>query len=285
MHEAPEHPWRGARVALLTQHGKEQVLAPPLLASLGARADVVSGFDTDTLGTFTRDVPRPGTQREAARRKAELACELSGLSLGLGSEGSFGPGPYGFGVWDLELLVLVDRTRGLAITGYALEPGFAHHETVRTRAELDTFARGARFPAHALVVRPDHADHPRVWKGLGTAEALEAAFEEAQAASATGRVFVEHDLRAHLHPTRMGVIGRAMEDLMARVLTLCPACEAPGYGIEAPVPGLPCGACGEPTQVPRADAWACVACSHREERPRHVGPRFADPGRCDGCNP
>jgi hypothetical protein len=29
----------------------------------------VHGFDTDTLGTFTRKAPSKGTQRAAARRK------------------------------------------------------------------------------------------------------------------------------------------------------------------------------------------------------------------------
>ncbi len=281
---ASDHPYRGARVALLTCHGKEQVLAPPFEAALGASLDVTSGFDTDTLGTFTREVPRPGTQREAALRKARLACELSGHPLGLGSEGSFGPGPLGFGVWDLELLVLFDARQDLAITGYALEPGFAHHETVRSLPELHAFAKEARFPDHGLVLRPDHEAHPRVWKGLRTPQTLAEAFEAARAVASTGRVFVEHDLRAHQHPTRMAVIGKAMADLMTRVLALCPACVRPGFGAESPVPGLPCMACGDPTEVPRADAWACVACDHREERPR-AGAPFADPGRCGACNP
>ena len=49
-----EPPYLHARFALLTQHGKEAAVAPPLREVLGARLDVVSTFDTDTLGTFTR---------------------------------------------------------------------------------------------------------------------------------------------------------------------------------------------------------------------------------------
>jgi hypothetical protein len=74
-------PYSGRRVALLTQHGKERVIAPVLDAALGCRVERVNGFDTDLIGTFTRDIPRTGTQVEAARRKARIGMELSGLPL------------------------------------------------------------------------------------------------------------------------------------------------------------------------------------------------------------
>ena len=86
-------PYSGRRVALLTQHGKEGVIAPVLDAALGCRVERVNGFDTDLIGTFTRDIPRTGTQVEAARRKARIGMELSGLPRGLASEGAFGPDP------------------------------------------------------------------------------------------------------------------------------------------------------------------------------------------------
>ena len=112
-------PYQGARLALLTQHGKERVVAPRLRDVFGAELVVVRDFDTDTLGTFTRDVPREGTQLEAARRKAKLACELGGVFVGLGSEGAFVPGPFGFGTWNVELVVLLDEALGLNCTWYA----------------------------------------------------------------------------------------------------------------------------------------------------------------------
>lgn len=80
---------------LLTQHGKEKVIARELEATLGCRLERLGDNDTDRLGTFTREVPRPGTQLEAARRKARIGMELSGSPLGLGSEGAFGPHPVG----------------------------------------------------------------------------------------------------------------------------------------------------------------------------------------------
>ncbi|MFM8457386.1 MAG: hypothetical protein ACKOB0_00350 [Chthoniobacterales bacterium] len=81
-------PYAGASFALLTKHAKEQAIAPRLARALGAQVSVVDTFDTDTLGTFTREVPRFGSQLDAARKKAELATEMSGCPLGLGSEGS-----------------------------------------------------------------------------------------------------------------------------------------------------------------------------------------------------
>ena len=85
--------YKAQTVALLTQHGKEQVITPVLELLLGCRIERVSGYDTDLLGTFTRDVPRAGTQLEAARRKARVGMQLAGRPLGLASEGSFGPDP------------------------------------------------------------------------------------------------------------------------------------------------------------------------------------------------
>ncbi len=112
------------RVAFLNQHGKEQRVAVVLEPGLGCHVVRIHGFDTDTLGTFTRERPRPGTQREMARFKARKGMELSGWSIGLGSEGSFAPDPYtGWLSWNRELLLWVDDRLGLEVTGWAEAPG------------------------------------------------------------------------------------------------------------------------------------------------------------------
>lgn len=105
---------------MLTQHGKESVIAPVLDAALGCRVERVGGFDTDTLGTFTRNIPRAGSQIEAARRKARIGMELSGLPLGLASEGAFGPDPMACLLpWNVELLLFIDDERGIEVKGMA----------------------------------------------------------------------------------------------------------------------------------------------------------------------
>ena len=85
--------YTGRRVALLTQHGKEQVLKTVMEPALGCVIEHVSGYDTDLLGTFTREAPRPGAQIDALRLKTRKGMELSGLALGMASEGSFAPRP------------------------------------------------------------------------------------------------------------------------------------------------------------------------------------------------
>jgi len=280
-----EQLYRGARIALLTQHGKERVLAPLFASELDATLVVEGGFDTDALGTFTREVPREGTQLEAARRKAEIAIERSGAEIGLGSEGAFVSGPFGLGSWNIEALVLIDRARGIEIIGRAGAAGRHLHASVATLAELVAFATRAGFPEHGLVLRPNDERDPRVVKGINTQAALVRAFEQVVREATGGVVFVENDLRAHFNPTRMASIGEAGRDLVARMKCACPACGLPGFGAVGQVPGLPCRDCGAPTRHPVAEEFGCVRCEHREERPLRDASESADPSVCDYCNP
>ena len=277
--------YSGRRIALLTQHGKERVIAPVLEPLLYCRLELVSGFDTDTLGSFTRDIPRAGTQVEAARRKARIGMELSGLPLRLASEGSFGPDPMvGLFPWNVELLVFIDDERGIEVTGMAQQATRFAHLLTDDWEQAAQFARQAGFPEHCLVVRPQGQDDLRIEKDLATWEELEAAFVWALAASASGRVFVETDVRAHANPTRMDNICLAAEDLVKKLRSRCPACGTPGFWIVERVDGLPCEACGAPTRETRAEILGCLKCAHRETRER-AERQYADPGRCDYCNP
>jgi len=111
-------------IAFLTQHGKEALLGPLFSEKLDCTLLYATGFDTDQLGTLTRDVRRPGTQLAAARFKANKGMELTGLSIGIGSEGAFGADPIG-GImpWNTEVIVWVDATLGIEILGIAQGPG------------------------------------------------------------------------------------------------------------------------------------------------------------------
>lgn len=273
------------RIALLTRHGKERVIAPVLEPALGYRVELVEGFDTDQLGTFSRDIPRDGTQLEAARKKARIGMELSGLPLGLASEGSFGPDPMvGMFPWNLEVLIFIDNEQGLEIVGLA--QGKANHAHLLTGewAAAEAFARQTLFPTHHLVVRPEGENDLRIRKGIASWADLEAAFAWAQTQSADRLVFLETDPRAHANPTRMEMIRLAAEDLVKKLLSPCPDCGAPGFWLVERVGGLPCDDCGTPTRETRAEVHGCVKCSHRLTRER-TELRYADPGRCDYCNP
>ncbi|MHB1051693.1 MAG: DUF6671 family protein [Thiobacillus sp.] len=277
--------YAGRRIALLTQHGKEAVIAPVLDGALGCRVERVSGFDTDTLGTFTRDIPRAGNQLEAARRKARIGMELSGLPLGLASEGAFGPDPMaGLFPWNVELLLFIDDVRGIEVTGMAQQATRFSHLLTDDWGAAAQFAREAGFPEHHLVVRSQGQDDLRVEKDIATWAALEAAFHRARGQAENGQVFLEHDLRAHAHPTRRDVISLAAVDLAAKLDSRCPVCGTPGFWIAERLAGLPCADCGAPTREVRATIHGCLKCGHRDTRER-VDAEHADPGRCDYCNP
>ncbi|MDZ4696239.1 MAG: DUF6671 family protein [Deltaproteobacteria bacterium] len=276
--------YRGKRFSLLTQHGKERVMSPLFAESFGATLAVATGFDTDSLGSFTRDITRHGNQLEAARKKAEKGMDLLDLPCGIASEGSFGPAPFGFFPWNIELVFLVDRARGIEIVGRAQGMARHLHEQVATRGALDAFAHRAGFPGHGLVVRPDGENDPRIRKGLVEWPLLHAAFDEALAQSSSCTVFIESDLRAHMNPTRMEMIRTATGNLIERMKSECPQCGAPGFWILEQIAGLPCRDCDLPTGEARAERWGCVAADHFEIREVGEG-RLGDPSRCDRCNP
>ncbi len=279
------HLYHGRRVALLTQHGKERVIAPVLEPGLGCTIEHVTGFDTDLLGTFTRETPRPGTQLEAARRKARKGMELAGTSLGVASEGSFGPDPFtGMFSWNVELLVWVDDELGSEVV--AVAQGAARNEHIQSDdwEAVAAFAEQEGFPEHHLVVRNDGADGQALYKGIADWAQLKTSFDLARAQSAGGTVFVERDLRAFANPSRMQLIAQAASDLLARLQSQCPACEAPGYWIAARNPGLPCAACGQPTTSFCEEVWSCPRCQHKEVRAR-TDVVAAEPKDCPHCNP
>jgi hypothetical protein len=269
-------------------HGKERAVALPLRAGVGLEVVVPAGMNTDALGTFTGEVERVGTPREVAFKKARLGMERAGLPLGLASEGSFGPHPEAFFVaGDHEVLVFVDEEIGIEVSEQVLttETNFAHKE-VSSFEELGDFLSLARFPSHALVVRPaSGGESTGIRKGITTPEALREAIGEAKLLSEYGRVRVETDMRAHMNPMRMRVIQRVAVRLARRLRERCPECAAPGWGVVGVETGLPCSLCGTPTGFVRTEVFGCARCDHRRGLPRRDGLTAADPAHCPLCNP
>lgn len=278
------HPFAGRSIALLTRHGKAEWIAPAL-APLGLTLSVIDHIDTDALGSFTRDIPRAGSQREAARRKAELALEHSDADFGLGSEGAFPADPWlGMSAWNVELLLLVGREgrewHGLAESGEAT----AAQRWCKSMAEVEDFAARVGFPAQALVLadaEPGPKRRPAVFeKAISEAARLRSLAQDVLAAQ--GRVWIETEQRAHLNPLRQRVIAAAAADLAGRLASLCPACGVPGFGRTGAVRGRPCSGCGLPTELPRAWRLSCVACEYTAEQAIVA---WAEPGQCNWCNP
>jgi len=291
----------GARASLATKHAKLALVAPPLWSTLGMTVISVD-VDTDNLGTFSGEIPRPASQLETARRKARLGMEVTGLPLGLASEGSV-VDPWGVGAFavDRELVVLVDDTRHLTIIGRATGTDVIAFATTLdpdevTDGRVADLVRRADLGRHHVVVcpdgaaptGPDGAPDP-TWlaattKAVGDAATLRAAVTRAAGVSPVGRARVEPDLRAHLCPSRQRVIAAAAADLAHRLATTCPTCASPGWGTDGAAGNRICSWCGGPTDEPAAVRWACPACGVTEQRP--LPPEQpGDPGRCQRCNP
>ena len=290
-------PYAGQRVALATRHGKQRVIGRALRHGLGADLLHLPEIDTDQLGSFCGTTPRRGSALEACIAKAELALEQGGTGLAIASEGSFGPHPavplLPIGV---EVMVFLDRERGLTLHEQlqARRTNFAQRRLTPVAlaseagsADLERWLAAVGFPTHGLIVRPLGATDPAagIVKGIHQPDALTVAIRQAASAAPGGEVQLETDMRAHCNPTRMASIRQLSFQLVRRIATPCPRCQAPGWGLIDRLSGLPCSWCGQPTALIRTEVHGCMHCDHREQKPRRDGLRQADPGQCLLCNP
>lgn len=293
----PAATYCGGDAVLATMHGKEAAIAPVFHEVLGLTLLVPDGLDTDTLGTFTGEVSRPGTMEEVLRRKARLGMQVSGLGRGIASEGSYGPHPVvPFLPFGSEKMIFIDNERRLSVIEHWADerPTFRTWQ-VRDPEELtDAALMDIGFPDQALIVRPAEglagqtsADPAcnGLAKGLRDRTALDAAIRTAAGLSADGRAQVETDMRAFHNPRRMQVLGSLARKLADRLATPCPVCDAPGWGRTRVEIGLPCAECGSPSTLVRSEVFGCAACGLETVRPRTDGLETADPGRCNTCNP
>lgn len=277
--------YTGRAAVLATKHDKLPLLAPPL-AAVGLQVVAVA-VDTDRLGTFTGEIPRPGSPLDTAITKARLAMAATGSPLGLASEGSIGPHPATpLLTVDVELVVLVDDDRDIIV--WATATGTDTMATAQVVAQdHDPAGLTGRFdlPHHAVIVRPNQGPVAPVFKGLRRPADIDAAVAACAGASPDQRARIETDLRAHHCPSRRPVIRLAAEHLATRLAARCPICTSPGWGPIDIVTGIPCDWCTTLVDDVRAEIDGCPACSHRAERAT-VGPdATADPGRCPRCNP
>ncbi len=269
---------------IATMHRKEEVIAPALEANLGVKTWVPPQLNTDAFGTFTREIDRPADQITTARLKAQQAMDLMGATLGVASEGSFGPHPASPLIpCNREIVILCDRDHDLEVWGEVLstQTNFAA-KSIRSINEALTFAKQVGFPAHGLVVSspPD-----RIHKGITTEVDLIQQIEILLQDPKVGTIQVETDMRAMVNPTRMQVIAQATTELIRKLQKQCPACHYPGFAVTQVRKGLPCGLCGIPTPNPKAYLYTCKHCHHEQEVLFPLGQTTADPSTCFYCNP
>ena len=276
----------GRTLVVATMHGKEKVILPAVEARLGVRGVVAPGLNTDQFGTFTGEIPREGSPLEAARRKVMAALDATGASLGIASEGSFGPHPaIPFLATDAELLLLADRDNGLELVAQEISPDTNYGRTTcRTLAEVEAFAQRALFPSHALIVYGgDIHEKKLITKGIADPARLREAARAVLDQQDT--VTVETDMRAFHNPSRMRVIAKVTETLLHKLTSPCPACGWPGFVPKEKISGLPCAWCGQPTSEALALLSCCDKCNHTHKQFYPGGLHKSDPAYCNGCNP
>ncbi|MDH6257547.1 DUF6671 family protein [Bradyrhizobium sp. BR13661] len=281
-------PYAGRKAVLATMHSKHTAVAPALRAGVGLEIVTATGIDTDQLGTFSGEIPRNGTMLEVAISKTRLGMKASGLSLGLATEGTFGPHPaLPFLAAGIELMTFVDDERKIVVSESFVAPHTNFDYLVVAPGEdLKGFLDRVGFPSHALIVRPNEGSPSQgLVKGILDASDLGRAIAVAASLSSDGKAQLETDMRAHLNPTRMQSLALLAEKLAKRLATACPECDAPGFGRTETREGLLCEACGAPTQMIATEVFSCASCSYREDRPRFDGLRKAPPGSCPECNP
>lgn len=261
------------QVALLTMHDKARLIAPALRC-LDWELSVQSNFDTDSLGSFSGERQRFMSPYDCALRKAALAADLSGLDIGIGSEGSYSPGPYGLGTFNLELLCCVNVTAGWVVTGRFYGPSMAQQwqisDTTQLHQALETVVTGQ----HLLLQQGQ-----LIVKGLSAEQAARRASVMLQ----QGVLTLSYDLRAHLNPERQVHITKAATDLVSRIQSVCPNCGIPGFWPDKTISGLPCEACGIPTSLTLRKEACCQRCDYRQVQP--IAASFANPQYCPECNP
>jgi len=278
------HFYNSRRAVMSTKHDKLRLIAPSLALRVGLIVDAVT-VDTDQLGTFTGDISRAGSPWDTAVAKARLGMHAANRTIGIASEGSIGPHPSApFINAAVELVVLVDDELGIVIgeaeTGFDIITVSAE---VAVDDDIDELLERGRFPAHAMTVRPADGPLQPIYKGIRTRQELGQAIRQCAAASANVRARVETDLRAHQCPTRRPIIARAADRLAVRLASCCPECNTPGWGTVRLEYGLPCEHCDREVPIARADVFGCATC--RATLLVHRGQRFADPARCEWCNP
>jgi hypothetical protein len=272
------------KASLLTKHGKELVISSALNNSVGLDVMHIDSYDTDLFGTFTGKNDRQGNQLEAAIAKARKGMVIGNTKIGIASEGLFTTDPYaGMFPWNNEIVILIDDEIDTKIVGFSSSAAQSYSAYIQDINVLDEHLKKAKFPSHYLVVRPDNQYHPEFLKGIDSYPELNRALKWAKNKSTTGRVFIENDLRAFANPTRMQNIHSASINLGEKLNSFCPNCGIPGFWLTKVISGLPCEVCRKATKEVEFKVLECQTCLYQKNV--STGKKYAEPCKCDFCNP
>jgi hypothetical protein len=279
------HPYANARIGLATIHAKDLAIAPPFRRLLEAEVVVAHGLDTDALGTFSGEVPRPDALVETCVIKAELAFRILDVDCAIASEGSYGPiDRVPLVSSGVEILAFIDRKRGLRI----VETLRTHRTNWRLRRfkagdpNVPAVVKAMGFPRYGVFVL-NNSDYSHPVKDLVNMDEVVAAVSREANRSDDGLALVISDMRANRNPMRMRVLRALSWKLAKRLQRLCPKCHTPGFGPIGVRRGLPCELCGQATHWVDFEIDGCSVCGHAESRPRKDGRKTASKLSCASC--
>lgn len=277
--------FQNRKLIIATKHHKEKVIAPILQKALGVSCFVDEKFDTDVLGTFTGEIERELDPISTAREKCLRAMQLNNCDLGVASEGSFGPHPSLFFVnADDEFVIFIDKKNNLEIIARELSTTTNFNgQDIQSEQELLEFATSVNFPSHGLILRKSKESNQDIIKGITELNYLKESFH--RLFDTHKSVYVETDMRAMYNPTRMQIIELATQKLAAKINSLCPQCNHPGFGITDAKKGLKCSLCGSATNSILSYIYVCEHCNYIKEEMYPHKKTTEDPMYCDLCNP
>ena len=255
-------------------------MGPLLFFHLGLPWRVPENINTDQFGTFSGEVERVDDPVTTLRKKITAALDATGETLGLGSEGSFGPHPeFPWVPGDQEIVMWLDLKNNQEVIELVTSTDTNYHSAVVSDwPQLERFAYEAKFPSHGLIVKKmDGGQIRHLHKGITNWDVLRTLFNQ------YGSLHVETDMRANFNPTRMRVIELAARKLFARLQNRCPQCRWPGFGETNWLAGLPCENCRRPTRLPKVKITSCSQCGFCQEEP--AADPLASAQFCDFCNP
>lgn len=270
------------RAFVATKHGKDAVLKSVFGTQWGMSLEAAL-VDTDLLGTFSGEVPRPGDVRSTLRAKVRMALEVSpDADVVLATEGSFGPDPVlGWVPLHEEVLLWSWPRQGkeLWVAHRSHDTNFSSSDSAEW-TEVQRWALRVGFPTAHVILRD--AQGQVLAKGISDPVELERLW---RAAAEGGAPRVETDMRADRNPKRREALRALAIKVVEAFEALCPNCRFPGFVARPAEPGAPCSACGSATRRPRLLKAECTECGQVEVRESEDQIMGVDPAICDRCNP
>lgn len=275
--------YRNETVLLASKHEKERVIRPIFRDKIGCEI-YTSDFDTDQFGTFTGEIPRSLNAYKTCISKARSAAIANDCLFSIASEGSFGIHPsIPFITSDHEIMVFMDLKNNWVIAEQLVTSKTNYNRlTLNPGSEIVSYLRSVQFPEHALTLQVSHSKEI-LGKGIQDQMLLDKLIKKGFTKG--DELLLATDMRAMMNPTRMEALSTLAEKLAARILSGCPACGTPGFGLVTTTEKLSCSLCDAPTSLHRFDVWGCISCEHKEKKIRGDHLKKADATYCIFCNP